>query len=66
MDEAEQRAQFNEHNTDIACFMEMLKGAAQGDKIVEFVGNQVCTFSMKKPHYNYHSPDVHSAFLSRM
>lgn len=52
VDEAEERAQFYENNTDIACFMKVLNGAAQGDKTAEFVRNQVRSFSTKKPHYS--------------
>ncbi|KAH7979555.1 hypothetical protein HPB49_009867 [Dermacentor silvarum] len=50
VDEAEERAQFYENNTDIACFMKVINGAAQGDKTAEFVRNQVRSFSTKKPH----------------
>lgn len=52
VDEAEERAQFYENNTGIACFMKVLNGAAQGYKTAEFVRNQVRSFSTKKPHYS--------------
>lgn len=51
VDEAEERALFYENKTDIACFMKVLNGAAQGDKTAEFVRNQVRSFSTK-PHYS--------------
>ncbi|KAH7940671.1 hypothetical protein HPB49_003536 [Dermacentor silvarum] len=52
LDEAEERAQFYENNTDLACFMKVLNGAAQGYKTADFVRNQVRSFSTKKPHYS--------------